>query len=101
MTLCSVHPHVPKQECATQEQSLSKMKESNLEDKIKSLEAEKSDLTTAVDKLEKNIMQLEEIRPSDIEWLIKVHICVWAAHLCVYIRYLIWCMAYVSGSIRM
>ena len=40
--------------------------------KINSLEGEKSDLEATVDKLEKQILQLEEPHPSDIEQLVKV-----------------------------
>ena len=61
------------QETAAQEQSLSKARELECEDKVQSLVAEKSDLEATVDRLEKKIMQLEEICPSDIERLVKVY----------------------------
>ena len=72
------------QETATREQSLSKARELQLEDRIKSLkslEIEKSDLEATVEKLQKQIMQLEEIHPSDIERLVKVYTFVWPACL--------------------
>ena len=69
------------QETATREQSLSKARELQLEGKMKSLEIEKSDLEATVEKLQKQIMQLEEIHPSDIERLVKVYTFVWSACL--------------------
>ena len=47
-------------------------KDEQLMGKITSLEEEKSDLEVAVDKLEKQILQLEEPHPSDIGQLVKV-----------------------------
>ena len=47
-------------------------KDEQLMGKITLLEKEKSDLEVAVDKLEKQILQLEEPHPSDIEQLVKV-----------------------------
>ena len=70
------HVHVvlcTPQETATQEQLLSKARELQLEDKLKSLEAEKSDLEATVEKLQKQIMKLEEIHSSDIEQLVEVY----------------------------
>ena len=65
------------QDTATQEQSLSRTRESQLEEKV--LEEARSDLEAEVEKLEKQMKQLE-ILPSDIEQLAKVHIhvpCSW------------------------
>ena len=61
------------QDTATQEQSLSRTRESQLEEKIKVLEEARSDLKAEVEKLEKQMKQLE-ILPSDVEQLAKVHI---------------------------
>ena len=71
------------QETATQEQSLSKTRESQLVDKIKLLEEAKSNLEAEVEQLEKQMKQLE-ILPSDIEQLTKVHNCI-ASTSCVYV----------------
>ena len=71
------------QETATQEQSLSKTRESQLVDKIKLLEEAKSDLEAEVEQLEKQMKQLD-IRPSDTDQLTKVHICM-ASTSCVYV----------------
>ena len=71
------------QETATQEQSLSKTRESQLVDKIKLLEEAKSDLEAEVEQLEKQMKQLE-ILSSDTEQLTKVHICI-ASTSCVYV----------------
>ena len=60
------------QDTANQEQSLSRTRESELEEKIKVLEEARSDLEAEVEKLEKQMKQLE-ILPSDIEQLTKVH----------------------------
>ena len=68
--------HIPmrtQQDTATQEQKLSKTRESQLEDKIKVLEETQCDLETEVEKLEKQMKQLE-ILPSDIEQPTKVHL---------------------------
>ena len=48
---------------------------------MKSLEVEKSDLEATVEKLQKQIMKLEEIHPSDTEQLVKVYTFVWPACL--------------------
>ena len=71
------------QETATQEQSLSKTRESQLEAKIKLLEEAKSDLEAEIEQLEKQMKQLENL-PSDTEQLTKVHICI-ASTSCVYV----------------
>ena len=60
------------QDTTTQELSLSRTRESELEEKTKVLEETRSDLETEVEKLEKQIKQLE-ILPSDVEQLTKVH----------------------------
>ena len=70
------------QDTATQEQMLSKTRESQLEDKIKMLEETRSDLEAEVEKLVKQLKQLE-ILPSDIEQLKKVHVCICLLFLCV------------------
>ena len=57
------------QETATQEQSLLKTRESQLEDKVKTLEAMKSELETESETLQK---QLEKASPSDTDELTKV-----------------------------
>ena len=59
------------QNTATQEQSLSRTRESELEEKITVLEEARSDLEAEVEKLEKQVKQLE-ILPSDVEQLTKV-----------------------------
>ena len=69
------------QDTATQEQSLSRTRESELEEKIKVLEEARSDLVADVEKLEEQMKQLE-ILPSDIEQRAKVHIHV-PCSLCV------------------
>ena len=92
------------QETATQEQSLSKTRESQLEAKIKLLEETRFDLEAEVEQLEKQMMQLE-ICPSDTEQLTKVHICI-ASTCCVYVllfpsvrgAWLIWCERVVIES---
>ena len=71
---------------ATQKQSLSRTRESELEEKIKELEEARSDLEAEVEQLERQLKQLE-VLPSDIEKLAKVHIhmpcsCV-CMHACV------------------
>ena len=75
------------QDMATQEQSLSRTRELQLEEKIKVVEEERSDLEAEVEKLEKYLKQLE-ILPSDDEQLAKVHIhvpcsCVSVVRACV------------------
>ena len=81
-SLISQFPCV-QQDTATQEQLLSKTRESQLEDKIKVLEEARSDLEAEVQKLEKQLRQLE-ILPSDIEQLTKVHsYCLLFLHACV------------------
>ena len=61
------------QDTATQEQSLSRTRESELKEKIKVLEEARSDLEAEVEKYEKQMKQLE-ILLSDIEQLTKVHL---------------------------
>ena len=61
------------QDTATQEQLLSKTRESQLEDKIKMLDDTRSNLESEVEQLEKEVKRLE-ILPSYIEQLTKVHI---------------------------
>ena len=85
-----------KQDTATQEESLSRTRESQLEEKIKVQEETISDSEAQVEKLEKLLKQLE-VLPSDIEKLAKVHIhvpCFWVCmrgcdcarvHVCVYV----------------
>ena len=63
---------------ATQERSLSRSRESELEEKITVLEEARSDLEAEVEKLK----QLE-ILPSDIEKLAKVHIHVPCSCVCM------------------
>ena len=58
------------QETATLEQSLLKTRESQLEDKVKTLEAMKLELETENETLQK---QLEKVSPSDTDELTKVH----------------------------
>ena len=70
------------QDTATQEQSLSRTRESQLEEKIVVLEETRSDLEAEVEKLEKQMKQLE-ILPSDIEQFAKVHIDVPCFCVCV------------------
>ena len=70
------------QDVATQEQSLSRTRESELEEKIKVLEVTRSDLEAEVEKLEKQMKQLE-ILPSDIVQFAKVHIDVPCSCVCV------------------
>ena len=95
------------QETATQEQSLSKTRESQLVDNIKLLEEAKSDLEAEVEQLEKQMKQLE-ILSSDTEQLTKVHICI-ASTSCVHVvlfpvcevshgAWLIWCERVVIES---
>ena len=60
------------QDTASQEQSLSRSRESELKEKIKVLEEVRSDLETEVEKYEKQMKRLE-LLPSDIERLTKVH----------------------------
>ena len=57
----------------TQELSLLRTRESQLEEKIKVVEEARSDLEAEVQKLEKQMKQLE-ILPSDVEQLAKVYI---------------------------
>ena len=57
------------QETATLEQSLLKTRESQLEDKVKTLEAMKLELETENETLQK---QLEKVSPSDTDELTKV-----------------------------
>ena len=71
------------QETATQEQSLSQTRESQLVDKIKLLVEAKFDLEAEVEQLAKQLKQLE-ILSSDTEQLTKVHICT-ASASCVYV----------------
>ena len=66
------------QETATRE-SLSKARELQLENKINLLEANTSVLESKVDKLEKQIVQLEVFYP--IEQLVKVCTLMWLSHL--------------------
>ena len=70
------------QDTATQEQSLSSTMESELKEKIKVLEEARSDLEAEVEKLQKQMKQLE-ILPSDIEQFAKVHIRVPCSCVCV------------------
>ena len=70
------------QDTATQERSLSRTRESELEEKIKVLEEMRSDLEAEVEKYEKQMGQLE-ILPSDIEQFAKVHIDVPCSCVCV------------------
>ena len=70
------------QDTATQEQSLSRTRESQLEEKIKVLEEMKSDLEAEVEKLERQLKQLE-VLPSDIEKLAKVHTFMCPVLVCV------------------
>ena len=73
------------QETATQEQPLSKTKESQLEAKIQLLEKAKSNLEAEVEQLEKQMKQQQlEILPSDTDQLTKVHICT-ASTSCVHV----------------
>ena len=67
------------QDTATQELSLSRTRESELEEKVKLLEETRSDLEAEV---EKQMKQLE-ILSSDIEQLAKVHIDVVCSCVCV------------------
>ena len=60
------------QDTATQELSLSRTRESELEEKIKVLEKARSDLEAELEKCVKQIKQME-ILPSDIDQLTKVH----------------------------
>ena len=69
---------------ATQELSLSRTREQSELEKIKVLEETRSDLEAEVEKLEKQMKQLE-ILPSDIEQLAKVHIHVYSIHVYVYV----------------
>ena len=71
------------QETVTEEQSLSKTRESQLEAKVKLLREAKSDLEAEVEQLEKRMKQLE-ILPRDPEQLTKVHIHI-ASNSCVYV----------------
>ena len=57
----------------TQELSLLRTRESQLEEKIKVVEEARSDFEAEVEKLEKQMKQLE-ILPSDVEQLAKVYI---------------------------
>ena len=66
---------------ATQEQSLSRTRESQLEEEIKVLEDARSDLEAEVERLKKQMKQLE-ILPSDIEQFVKVHIYVPCSCVC-------------------
>ena len=74
-----------KQDTATQEQSLSRTRESELKENIKVLEEARSDLEAEVDKLEKQLKQLE-VLPSDMEKLAKVHIHVPCSCECMCVR---------------
>ena len=67
---------------ATQQQSLSKTRESQLEEKIKVLEEARSDLEAEIEKLEKQMKQLEILRSGDKQ-LAKVHIHVPCSCVCV------------------
>ena len=60
------------QETATCEQSLLKTRELQLEDKVNTLEALKSELETEIETLQKQMMQLEKVSPSDTDELTKV-----------------------------
>ena len=64
------------QDTAAQEQSLSRTRESELK------EVARSDLEAEVEKLEKQMKQLETL-PSDIEQFAKVHIHVHCSCVCV------------------
>ena len=68
------HISCAQQDTATQEQSLSRSRESELEEKV--LEEIRSDLEAEVERLEMQMKQLE-ILPSDIEQFAKVHIHVY------------------------
>ena len=75
---------------ATQELLLSRTRESQLKEKIKVVEEARSDLEAEVEKLERQMKQLE-ILSSDVEQLAKVHIhvpCV-CVHVCVCTRVLV------------
>ena len=71
------------QDTAIQELSLSRTRESELEEEIKLLEDVRSDLEAEDEKLEKQMKQLE-IVPSDVEQLGKVHIHVPCSRVCVW-----------------
>ena len=49
-----------------------KTRESQLEDKVNTLEAMKSELETEIETLQKQMMQLEKVSPSDTNQLTKV-----------------------------
>ena len=66
-------PMCTQQDTATQEQLLSKTRESQLKDKIKVLDETRSELEADIEKLEKQTKQLE-ILLNGIEQLTKVHI---------------------------
>ena len=66
-------------------QSLSRTRESELEEKIKVLEEARSDLEADVEKLERQLEQ-REILPSDIEQFTKVHIYVPCSCVCACVR---------------
>ena len=70
------------QDTATQELSLSRARESQLKEKIKVLEEARSDLEAEVEKLERQLKQLQ-VLPSDIEKLAKMHIHVPCSYVCV------------------
>ena len=61
------------QETATREQSLLNTTESQLECKVDTLEAMKSELETENEMLQQQVMQLEKVSPSDTDQLTKVH----------------------------
>ena len=78
MCISFKHISCAQQDTATQERSLSRTRESELEEKIKLLEEMRSDLEAEVEKLK----QLE-VLPSDIEKLAKVHIHVPCSCVCM------------------
>ena len=78
MCISFKHISCAQQDTATQELSLSRTRESELEGKIMVLEEMRSDLEAEVEKLK----QLE-VLPSDIEKLAKVHIHVPCSCVCM------------------
>ena len=70
---------------ATQELSLSRTRELELEEKIKVLEEPRSDLEAEVEKYGKQMKQLE-ILPSGIEQLTKVHFHItYSSFVCLHV----------------
>ena len=83
---------------ATKELSLSRTRESQLEEKIKVLEVTRSDLEAEVEKLKKQMKQLE-ILPSDIEQFAKVLIDV-PVLVCVCVRAFCACVHMCVSCVR-